>query len=205
MKKYILMSILCSVLLISGCGSTKNQISNPQTAEQIENTNTMPNEAEIANAYYKALEAYSWFDAESLAYQETESNDDVESVEDNGKVFYKINVTNLETYEDLQKYLRALFSEDIVQRLLNPDHEKTALYKDINGQLFGTIYARVTDSSKGKQEYDIIKESETKFIFKVIVHLRGNDMKETGEVETHEFNYEYINGKWVFTNFYIFL
>jgi hypothetical protein len=95
------------------------------------------------------------------------------------------------------------FAEDIVARLLG--RSEVQRYRDFNGELYAIDADRGTDISKGEENVDIIWESENKFICKVQVELLDEkDFVTVAGYETHEFNYELVEGKWIFTNFYLF-
>lgn len=152
--------------------------------------------SDMIAVYKNAVEAYGWFDLTILPTSDTFR-------EYNGTLYAKVTDDNFKTLSDLENYLRTLFSDSIVRDLLNPKNglEK---YRDFDGALYAIPADRGSDITKGEEKYEIVSKSASKIIFRITVEVLGewdsNKQPITG-YETHDFTYEKIDGRWVFTTF----
>lgn len=154
---------------------------------------TVPEVENVKEAYGKAIEAFAWFEISTMPLESSAREID-------GRIYNKVKHDTIKTYADLEMYLHSLFSEDIVREKLNKSNK---LYRDIEGALYGMSADRGTDLYKGDATLEVRQESDEKFICVVEVELLREDYEVIG-YETHKFSYELIDGKWVFTNFYLF-
>ena len=119
-------------------------------------------------------------------------------------LYHRVTPDTIKTYTDLENYLHSLFTEEIVAELLDHggDHQR---YRDIDGVLHASVADRGTDIFKGEETIAVTQESDVKFTCTVSVELLSEegDFVVTG-YEVHEYSYELIDGRWVFTNFYLF-
>lgn len=184
MKKILLLlAVLLSFLPLSGCHTELGK----------EEKVTVPSIDDVKDAYGKSFEAFTWFESSTMPFESSTKEVD-------GMIYNKINHNTIKTYADLENYLHSLFSEEIVEEMLNQAHMR---YRDIDGELYGIAADRGTDLYKGEETLEVRQKSDVKFICTVEVDLLGEDYAVTG-YETHEFSYEFTNGHWVFTNFYLF-
>ncbi len=153
-----------------------------------------PTDAKITQAYKDATEAYGWFDLSTLRSDSSDSKDI------NGSLYYRVTNERFKTYADLKTYLETLFDSSIVEQLFSRE-----IYVDIDGVLYSIDAARGADITKGEEKITITREDENKIIVQVDVDVIGDI--ETGQVtgtEMHKYPYELVNGKWIFTDFYLF-
>lgn len=144
---------------------------------------------EVKLAYEKAREAYSWFD---LTTMNVDANSQKEY---NGDIYMKVNQDGIQSLSDLEAYLHSIFSDEIVDSLL-----ETNRYIDIDGALYAIPADRGTNIFAGEEHHKIIRESD-KIIYEVTVDILDENFEKVVEQEVYSFSYEFIEGKWVFTNF----
>lgn len=150
----------------------------------------LPENDAVTDMYQKAAEAYSWFDMTSLP------SDSNQKKEMDGAIYYRVTDERFSTMAKLEEYLKSLFSDEIVSRLLS-----SVNYKEIDGALYTLNGARGADITKGEERYKILRE-ENRVVVQVEVDVFGNI--ETGDIsgtETYEFPIEQRDGRWVFTEF----
>jgi hypothetical protein len=158
--------------------------------------NTVPNETQVKSAYQQAVEAYGWFDMTTMP------TDDSDSKDYNGTAYYRVKHDTIKTYADLKNHLQNLFTDDIVNQLLSQS-DASMHYMDIDGALYAIQADRGTDIYKGDETHQIIYENDKKIIYRVEVEVIDPDTQKAVGKETHDFIYENLNGKWVFSKFYL--
>ena len=192
MKK--LLSLLFFTALIFGCLSGC-AADNKSVAQ--------PTDTQIDEAYISAMEAMFWFYVTDMPLGNkngtSNPNPDMpaESIifDENGAA--RVEHPTIKTYNDLKEYLYSLFSNEIADDLLSKGR-----YFDKDGELYCISAARGTDTSKGKETYEIIRENEKKIIYRVTVEDRSpEDYVTVIGYTTHDMIYEYIGGNWVFSKF----
>jgi len=163
-----------------------------------ENLNVIPSVKEVEEAYKKATEAFYWFDVTTMPVASFDRSDSSTYKEIDGMLYHRVMSDTIKTYADLEKYLYALFTDEIVAELLDHgwDYQR---YRDIDGVLHAILADRGTDIFKGEETKEVTQESEVKFTCAVCVELLGGeeDFVVTG-YEIHEYSYELIDGQWVF-------
>ena len=117
----------------------------------------------------------------------------------NGFDYYRVTHDTIKTYAQLVDYLNTLFTDRVVSNLLN---ENQNLYVDIGGALYTLNASRGVDNTKGNETHEIIREGDTKIVYRVKIEVVDVDTRSIEGHEVHNFNYEYIDGKWLFSNFY---
>lgn len=221
MKKFLFLifAVFLLVVLISCAEEDGNDIPDgeqPQEEETggddeagEENMIVAPEIEAVEAAYHKAMEAFFWFHVCPMPGESYDMSDSATYIEADGMVYTRVNHDTIETYSDLECYLNTLFAGHIVAELLAIE-----CYRDINDALYTIDVARGTDIFKGEETITVIQVNEGKFICTVEVELLDLPFDSEGfldedaitvvDYETHEFNYEYVDGKWIFTNFHIF-
>ncbi len=158
--------------------------------------NIMPDEMEVKLAYQQAAEAYGWFDLTTMPIDDSDSKDY------NDTTYYRVKHATIKTYADLKSYLQNLFTDDIVNRLLSQSNASMH-YVDIDGALYAIQADRGTDIYKGDETHQIIYENDKKIIYRVDVEVIDPETQNAVGKETHDFTYENLNGKWLFSKFYL--
>lgn len=165
------------------------------SAAQTENALPPLSEQEVLYAYNRAEEAYGWFDLDTLP-----CTDDTVSVD--GYVYQLVDYDGICTMKDLRTYLADLFSQEIIDRLL-PENIPGSQYREVDGKLYVRPSGRATDIHKGAVTVSVRQESETSYSVNVTVEILADDLTTVTGMECDSFPYELVNGRWVFTNFYL--
>ncbi len=205
MKKRICLWLLLS-LLLSGCGSAA--VSSPAeeddsaqaletgaglTATQLESEARPLLEEEILAAYYRAEEAYGWFDLAPLP-------DSGETVRLDGAAYRRVEYPGMETLDDLRAYLRSLFSAELTDRLLALGGPRP-YYRDVDGALHVSFSGRDRDGGKGTVQVEAVQVDGRTYSLEVSVELLDPARDAVIGLECWSFPYAYVDGRWVFTDF----
>lgn len=174
-KLFSIMFTISIILCFVACSSSK-----------------IPTDEEVIFAYQQAEEAYSWFDLTTMPVV------DNSEIEYNGNTYLKVNHSSIESFSDLEKYLHSIFSDDIVDSLLENNR-----YVDIDGVLYASPADRGTNIFAGEQHHEIIRENDKKIIYKVSVDILDDDLEKVVDKEVYSFAYEFSEkeNRWVFVNF----
>lgn len=169
---------------------------------QGEGQTAIPSIDEVEDAYNKATEAFYWFYVTTMPVESFDRSDSSTYKEIDGMIYHRVTHNAIKTCADLENYLRSLFADEIATELLDCEgvHPR---YRDIDGALYAIIADRGTNIYKGEAALEVTQESDVKFICTVRVELLDENFFVT-EYETHEYSYEFIDGQWVFTSFYLF-
>ena len=208
MKKHAYFWIFLVVLLLPGCGdgaapsaavhaeagSAGIQAEDGGfSAIQLEAEPRPLTEEEILSAYYRAEEAYGWFDLTPLP-------DNGESVRLEGTVYRRVDAPGMEDLDDLRTYLRSLFSLEMTERLLAVG-ESRPLYQDVDGALYVSFSGRARDGSKGAAQVEVVQVDGQNYTLEVSVELLDASQGAVTGLECWSFPYAYVDGRWVFTDF----
>lgn len=146
----------------------------------------------ILSAYQKAVEAYGWFDLTTMP------TEDGPFMQYDGGAYQKVNCGGIRTYAELKAYLRTLFADGIVDRLLK---EAGNRYRDIDGALYAEPADRGADITKGKETDRIVRKSGTEAAVEATVELVDYNTGEVTGQEEYEFPCAFKDGNWVFQKF----
>lgn len=151
---------------------------------------------EVHKAYRRAVWAFGWFQYGSMP------TDNEDAVEIDDYVYNRVTHDEIKTMADLKSYLQTIFADKIVEYLLDEDGYGIPQYRDINGALYTIPAGRGSDIFKGDETYEIIREGDKKIIYRVTVEIYDDPFEETvAGTEQYDFPLEYINGRWLFTDF----
>lgn len=220
MKERKCAALLLAAVLLSGCGAAE-QTAAPSTvsgsgdelaavvsAAPVESTagstETMNaastqgsgldlTEEEILAAYDRAVTAYEWFELNPLPSGGP-------MVPEGGIEYQRVEYAGFDTLDDLRTYLKSLFSEDVVSRLL-PEDTQTPRYRDIDGELYVHPGGREADPEKSSASAAVEQKEDGSYLINVTVDLLDNDQTTVAGVECYAFPYQEVNGRWVFTDF----
>ena len=204
MKERCLAALLI-VLLLSGCGSGSAKETVPsaglEQAETVEadggmtehyQSYTLPQSLEWTED--QAVEAYSWFDLTPLPAAGT-------AVELDGGSYLPVDRQGMSTMLELRTYLRGLFSEEVTDQLLETGGSRP-LYREVDGTLYVRANSgREKDPYKGGVNAQVKQENETSYAVNVTVDLLDGDRREVTGVECYAFPYQWVEDRWVFTQF----
>ena len=150
---------------------------------------------EIQAAYFRAEEAYGWFSLETLPCGEKTQTID-------GWLYYPVEYPGMENLADLRAYLRGLFSEELVDALLASGGAHP-LYQDVDGALYVLPTSRERDESKGQADIQIKPYGQAGYSVIVEVDLLADGGSTVTGVESYAFPYEFLEDRWVFTDFHL--
>lgn len=202
------LAVMLLVLLLSGCGGVADRETAAEeprpaesaaqdgamTAEQTEKEARPLTGEEVLAAYDQAVEAYGWFELTPLSAGSG-------AVELDGSSYLPVDRQGMTTMLELRSYLRSLFSEEVTDQLLATGG-KRPLYREVDGALYvRTNSGREKDPNKGKVSAQVKQESETAYAVNVTVDLLGEDRREVTGVECYAFPYQWVEDRWVFTQF----
>ena len=203
-KKLVVLIIPILIFTLSSCELFNNETNTENIIREI------TSEDQINQMYQKAKDAYLWFYYEPLSYwsyvQVKSKNDTSEELGPkliDGFNYYKSKHDTITNYKQLKNYLSTLFSEEIVNDLLNGENGKIK-YVDVDKYLYGTIPETRPYSQIGNQSYTIQKINDYRYIYNLNVEILTNDLKNIDHSENYEYIYEFVNDRWVFTKFHLF-
>ena len=153
-----------------------------------------PDDEEVLAAYRSAVEAFWWFQVETLPF------DPADSREVNGVTYYRVDYPGIDSTASLRGYLKSLFSDDLVEKLLPYDGTQ---YVDIEGALYVQDGGRGTDVTRGAETAQVLRDGDpNRCTVRVTVEVL--DPEQDGAVVdtlTFDFPYEKVGEKWIFTDF----
>ena len=155
-----------------------------------------PTDEEVLAAYQAANEAYGWFDLYTLPLDYA-----APSREKNGQQYQPVADERFSTMDALRGYLKGLFSDEVVDRLLPIDGEH---YAEIDGVLCAMDGARGTDVNSGPVTKTVIWPEEgggNLCTVHVEVELLWEDENYPEGKRAYDFPYQKVGDKWVFTQF----
>ena len=203
MKKLTVLPIIFC-LLLAGCTAKNPAPELTETSGEATVINYILDESSVHNAFKKALEVYGWFDLCSIDI------DSSKAVTVNDTEYYKTVNSEVSSYNELRTLVYSLFSVETGDMLLK-EGANDAPYIDINGDLYGKDFARGTDITKGEYTAEVEYLSNTSVLYKVRVeiidfdeHAGIDNYRKVVGYEDYTYHYEYINNKWVFTDFSLF-
>lgn len=148
---------------------------------------------EILAAYDRAEEAYGWFYLQTLpAGSETQTLD--------GWIYHRVDYPGMENLADLRAYLRGLFTEELTDQLLS-EGDPHPLYQDADGELYVLSTQRARDTSRGEITIETEQTGETAYAVDVAVDLLDGPGGAVTGVQCYSFPYEFVEDRWVFTDF----
>lgn len=152
-----------------------------------------PTDEEVLAAYREAAEAYRWFDLTTLPV-----------VSDDGVIgpgYYPVADERFPTMDALRGYLKGLFSDEVVDRLLPIDGEH---YVEMDGVLCAIQMDRGTNENSGVVTQTVVwpeQGGDTLCTVHVEVELLWEDENYPEGKRIYDFPYQKVGDKWVFTSF----
>ena len=212
-KILILMSVL-TLLFMAGCdksgGNSAVQPTPPEeNNENVDNNTdqdpTNPYNAEdlkefIQQKYADAKEAFFWFTVDSMPPKE--ENVDFNSIKEvDGLYYYKVGHDTIKNMNDLEAYLKTLFSDKITKELLilNNNH-----YIDIDGELWAADAIRGADISVGNSIFTISEKNDSKIVYTANVEKLDPESGEVVGLDRYDYIYEKTDSGWRWTQFSVY-
>lgn len=206
MKRRIWPLLLSLLFFLSGCGDAGGAAAPEDTssgqpagedaglsATQLEAEPRPLTVEEILAAYYRAEEAFGWFDLTPLP-------DSGETVRLEDTVYRRVNSPGMEDLGDLRTYLRGLFSAELTDRLLETGGSRP-FYRDIDGALYVSAPGRARDAGKGTVQVEVVRLDSRTYSLEVSVDLLDSSRSTVIGLECWSFPFAYVDGRWVFTDF----
>lgn len=220
MKKWIVITIfLCTAFFLFGCDQTATD--SGQDTQDTGNTTTTttetdttasdtatdtdtdtdaatsPSDDEMAATFEDAYTVYQWFDLDPLTV-ETDSDGNVIFYSIDGNDYCeKVDDSAVSSLDELEDEVHQYFSADLAQTLLD------------DGRYFesdGVLYAIAADRGSNITRGDILSKavtdrSDTSITFTVTVETMDPETGESTGSEDIDYQYELVDGNWVFTTF----
>lgn len=156
-------------------------------------TPSRPDDETVLLAYHEAEEAYRWFDMITLPI----AAPDVQT----GSAYYPVADERFPTMDALRTYLKGLFSDEVVDRLLPLDGEH---YVEIDGVLCAVDAERGSNENTGAITETVIWPEDGGDSF-CTVHVEVDLLWEEAAYpegkRIYDFPYQKVGDKWVFTHF----
>ncbi len=153
------------------------------------------NESEFYSLFDKASKAWGWFYVGTMPLKGTPGLPIV-GIETESGICFEVDYEDIETLEDLENYLKTIFSDDKVEGML-----KSGRYLDVDGKLCAYDLARGTNHSYGKiaeVNKNIISENQIEYT--VSVEKLDNNYELKG-YEEFTFITERSGDYWIFSEF----
>ena len=153
-----------------------------------------PTDEEILAAYQQATEAYSWFAIAPPALDRTDQRTVGETA------YCRVDDPRFSTLAELRGYLKGLFSDDLVDQLLPITSTQ---YVELDGVLYTIDGGRGADVTKGEETVQILRDgAPVRYTVRVTVEVLDpeQDYAVTG-TGAHDFLYEQVGDRWIFTTF----
>ena len=218
-KKTIIFFMVVSFIILAACGEDSTQ-ADPGFLF----TEPFPDSDTLAQTIFSpALMLYHHFEglgdiklnlANNRDYFYSDEHPDyfIEQVNGQDYEYVPVNDERFPTFQSFVDELRVHFSEELVQELLS-----TRLYIEHNGKFYVSGGARGTNANFVNVTYAVTSQTPDKVIFTAtafyIKYPEGaeyssgdypNVPAEMLESKEFVYNYEQIDGKWVFTTFQLF-
>lgn len=116
------------------------------------------------------------------------------------QVYCRVDYPGIKTLADLRGYLKSLFSDGLVEELLPVDGTQ---YVELDGALYTIDGGRGADITKGEETVQVLRDG-TPARCTVRVTVEVLDPQQGFSVvgsETHDFLYEQVGERWIFTTF----
>lgn len=226
MKKWIVITMfLCTAFFLFGCDQPATD-SGEKTQDTIDTTTTTtdpdtdkdtdtdtdtdttasdtatdkttaPSDDEMASIFEDAYTVYQWFDLDPLTV-ETDSDGNVVFYSIDGNDYCeKVDDPAVSSLDELEDEVHQYFAPDLAETLLDDGR-----YFESDGVLYAIAADRGSDITRGDViSKDVTDRSDTSITFTVTVETLNPETGEATGSEDIDYQYELIDGDWVFTTF----
>lgn len=203
MKRMLfLLSGIIALLLLAGCATfpgekagSASQKDTVQVSPKSSVQSAAPTREQVRDAYARALEAADWFRMGNMPCKGG-------VVALDSRQYRRVAYAGIETLDDLKNYLRGLFSEDLVEKLLAVRVDgKSPRFFSSDGRLYELQQSLDNQETAGDARVSVKKKGSTCYEVDVETKLLAEDRKTVIGVKYNAFSYEEKDGEWIFTNF----
>ena len=194
-------------LLLSGCGRGAEEALPAEEAAEMQQTlleTAVPlseggemlrpmTEDEVLAAYQQAARIWSWFELKPMDLIGERRTVD-------GVSYWQVDPAEMVDMNALRAQLCRHFTEELAEELLATGGEHP-LYREIDQQLYVTSGGRERDPLKGRQQVEVLRQSDTCYLVSVTVDLLDVDQVTVVGLECWTFPYELVGDQWLFTDF----
>lgn len=166
----------------------------PETSSTPAPVDEGPTDEEVLEAYRRAKEAFTWFQVQPISF------DPADSREVDGVVYYRVDYPGIDSLSTLRGYLKTLFSDALVEKLLPYDGTQ---YIDIDNVLYVQDGGRGSNIYLGAEYTQVIRDDNPNRVV-VQATVEVVDPEQDGAVTgtaTYHFPYEKVGERWIFTDF----
>ena len=162
-------------------------------------TTPTPSDEEVLALYYHADQIAEMFENTYFNFS------DDSSIDIDGVTYYKVIDDTYHSIADLEVALKTIFSDSMKKILIN-----NGRYYESDGELYTLCADKGGNINNGASTYEIIKEPASKIVFLISTETidfhweEDPPYMETIGYKTHDMILEYLDGKWLFTQFYMF-
>ena len=149
-------------------------------------------EEEILAAYDRALEAYGWFYLETLPAGQ-------EAAAIGGWIYHRVDYPGMETLADLRAYLRGSFTEELTDELLSTGGSHP-LYQDVEGSCMCCPAAGIGTAPRADHRGGGALWTG-RLLRDGVRGPAGCRRHRCPGVQSYAFPYEFVEDRWVFTDF----
>lgn len=163
-----------------------------------------PTDAEVLDAYQAAKEAYAWFEENSNSGLMVDELDCItlEASAGGGEWGYcRVTRPGLESLDGLRAYLKTLFSDEVVDELLEPSR---ALFADgPEGGLYVRDYGSDMDAAEDPVALEVLwqEEGPPTCVIQTVAEEEDPAVEEGVTEKIYAYPYQKVGDKWVFTQF----
>lgn len=184
--KRLFSSLIILILLLSVTGCQKST------------QNTVSESPDVIAAYNIAAEAYDWFDMTTMPL------DTADSRQEDGSVYYRVEMPGITSMSELKTYLNTLFAPELTESLLNssPGH-----YKDVEGVLYAQSADRGSNLYLQDKHVEASRKDDTHWEVTITFYADYKDNSDPAAPQVtigysqSVLDYERTDVGWRFTSF----
>ncbi len=198
--------LLTFVMLISlcACSDTKEPQQEEKPAEDGLITSfdipdypaSYPTHDDIVAAYKAAADAVGWFNIVSAPPVVPDSEVNID-----GLFYSKVNSEKVVDFATLRAYLETLMDYDLADLLMDCNTE-IKRFVEHEGALYCTTFVFKPQWYTEKEEFRTEKVSDTEYTIYIDYQYIDNDGVIEDKTQKHTF--EKVDGRWIFTGFYLY-
>lgn len=159
---------------------------------------TYPTQEDVATAYNAACTAFGWMTLTSAAPLDPEDTYVFDNI-----TYYRVDNKYIQSLSDLELYYKTLFSDDIVDLLMDVNEEIGRFVENPDGGLYSMGFTYKPQGFSEEETFELVKNSEDSYNYNVSYYTVDEDGNKKHDHKEY-FKYEKVDGRWIFTNFYVY-